>query len=252
VTVDVTGFVDRMPDGGDGRITTSPAATVLDTRTGKPFAAGETRGVQVTGAPGVPTSGVSAAVLNIVAVTPSADGALTAWRAADTKPALPTVVFGAGRTAANRAVVALGGDGRIKVSNATGTTHVVVEVVGWLTDSTGGGAGGVVTPIAPVRVTAAHVQGGQPLKVSIAGAHGLPAKATAALLVVTVAKANGPGTLTAGPAGTAQPATIDVAYPATAPISNLVVVKVGTGGAVSMVTSAGTADVFVDVAGYVV
>jgi len=105
----------------------------LDTRKpgGTPVAGGSTRSVQIAGAAGIPTTGVSAAVVNITAVETTSQGYFTVYPSDKARPTASTVNFPSGWTGANMATVPLGADGRIKLYNYGGTTHAVVDVLGW-------------------------------------------------------------------------------------------------------------------------
>jgi hypothetical protein len=84
---------------------------------------------------------------------------------------------------------------------------------------------------------------------TVSGADGIPASATAVTFNLTVVGASKPGYVTAYPCGRGIPATssIDVANPDAR--ANLVTVKVGTGGRVCLFSMMKT-DVIVDLAGY--
>ena len=91
-----------------------------------------TLNVQVTGARGVPASGVSAAVLNVTATGPTKQSFLTAWPTGVTQPLASDLNWVAGETVPNLAVATLGtSDGAIQVFNAAGSTDVVIDVSGW-------------------------------------------------------------------------------------------------------------------------
>jgi len=126
------------PVGVAGRFHPLTPARVLDTRaTASPVRAGTDRQVPVTGVGGVPSSGVSAVVLNATVPAPPASGYLQLYPTGS-KPTSPTssVNWRLGRTAANAVTVAVGTGGTVGLQVGTGTAHVVLDVLGWYGDST--------------------------------------------------------------------------------------------------------------------
>ncbi|HEY8745862.1 MAG TPA: hypothetical protein VIU62_22470, partial [Chloroflexota bacterium] len=94
-------------------------ARLLDTRTGlggysTPFGAGTARAVQVTGLGGVPSTGVSAVVLNVTVTDTSASSYLTVYPScAGSPPNASNLNWIAGKTIANRVMVPVGSDGKV-------------------------------------------------------------------------------------------------------------------------------------------
>ncbi len=85
---------------------------------------------------------------------------------------------------------------------------------------------------------------------TIAGTSGIPADATAVAINVTALNASQQTHLTVWPAGQAKPEASSLNPSSSAPVPNLVTVKLGTGGAISVYNNSGTLDVFGDVVGY--
>lgn len=115
-------------------------ARVLDTRKGvggptAPVVAGTPRRVQIAGAGGVPSMDgpvpPPAVVANITVTGPSASSFLVAWPHGTPKPLASDLNFTAGQTVPNLAVVKLGGDGAIDVGLGSGSSDVIVDVLGW-------------------------------------------------------------------------------------------------------------------------
>ncbi len=115
-------------------------ARILDTRykigvpAVAPVAAGQTVSLQVAGRGGVPTSGVSAVVLNLTVVTPSLGGYLTAYPAGQSLPTTSSLNFVKGATRANLVTVPLGTGGKLAIRNAGGNTNLLGDVVGYYLD----------------------------------------------------------------------------------------------------------------------
>ena len=117
-------------------------ARILDTRTG-PGPTGRLGygchiDVQVTGVGGVPASGVSAVVLNVTATQPSRGSFLTVYPTDASLPTASNLNFVQGQTVPNLVTVKVGADGKVKLYNAAGQTHVIFDVVGWYGDTPDG------------------------------------------------------------------------------------------------------------------
>jgi hypothetical protein len=90
----------------------------------------------------------------------------------------------------------------------------------------------------------------QSRSLSIAGANGVPANASAVALNVTATNATANAFLTVYPSGVANPGTSSVNFEAGKDVANMVIVTLGTGGAASFYNDAGTTDVIADIVGY--
>jgi hypothetical protein len=128
----------RIHDAGPGSFFTLDPCRVLDTRGpagdygGPALAAGQSRTFTVAGRCGIPPSATAVAV-NLTATQPSARGSFSLGRADQAVPLLPTLSYGAGGTRANNAVVRLSPDGALAIgcSQASGATHVILDVAGY-------------------------------------------------------------------------------------------------------------------------
>ena len=102
--------------------------------------------------------------------------------------------------------------------------------------------GGFVGPLGPAKTHTFQVT----------GVAGVPGNATAVVMNVTVDKTTGPSYLTVFPAGSALPTASNLNWVANTTIPNLVTVKIGAGGQVSVYNNIGNVQVIADVAGYYV
>lgn len=130
--------VDESPAGSYASL--SPQR-ILDTRSGvgaskSPLGSGKTLSLQVTGRGGVPTTGVSAVVLNLTAVSPTANGYLTAYPAGTSRPTASSVNFNRGWIGANLVTVRVGTGGKVSLYNFSGSVNVVADVMGYYNDAT--------------------------------------------------------------------------------------------------------------------
>ncbi len=86
----------------------------------------------------------------------------------------------------------------------------------------------------------------------IAGRGSVPANATAVIANVTAVDPTAWGFLSVWPAGAAQPTASNLNFLAGQTVPNLVMIKLGAGGAISIANGPGATHVLVDVMGYVV
>ena len=115
-------------------------------------------------------------------------------------------------------------------------------------------------PLPPARVLdtrsgtgapVAKVPGGGAIDLQMTGRGGVPASGVSAVVLnVTVTEPNAAGYLTAWPAGEARPLASNLNFIPGQTVPNLVVVKVGAGGKVSLFNSAGATHVVADVGGW--
>jgi hypothetical protein len=110
---------------------------VLDTRTGPtaqyttPLMPNSTFSLQLTGKDGVPVSGVTAVVLNVTAVGPTASGYVTVWPDGQPRPTTSSLNFAPGETIANLVVVPVGADGKVDFYNPMGSVNLVADLAGY-------------------------------------------------------------------------------------------------------------------------
>ncbi|MGL4178675.1 MAG: hypothetical protein ACRCSN_21670 [Dermatophilaceae bacterium] len=106
----------------------------LDTRTSgtrRPLSSGASTTVQIGGRSGIPTSGVSAVVLNVTAVSTTATGYFTLWPSGASRPTVSSINFPRAWTGANLVTVPVGSTGAVSLYNSGGSAHALVDVLGW-------------------------------------------------------------------------------------------------------------------------
>ncbi len=240
-------------------------ARILDTRKGTgvakaaPVAAGGTVRLKIAGNGSIP-SGVTAVVLNVTAVSPTANGLVSVYPDGKSRPGVSNLNYRTGQTIANNVIVPVV-DGSVDLTNtSTGTVELIADVMGYFSQTAASG----FTPLAPARLldtrsgtggTHAALAAGHSLKLTVAGADSgrLPATGvTAVVLNVTVAGATGNGFLAAYPDGKAQPNTSNVNFRAGDVRAANVIVPVGADGKIDIANggTAGSAQVLADVQGY--
>ncbi len=246
--------------GVSGRFHPLSPARVLDTRTtASPVRAGTDRQVGVTGVGGVPTSGVSAVLLNATVPAPPASGYLQLYPSGS-KPVTPTssVNWRSGRTTANAVTVGVGAGGSVGLQVGTGAAHVVLDVVGWYGDASDAG-GDRYQPLVPSRVADTRAAGGggpvtpaADRTVPVAGHGGVPSSgASAVVLTLTAFHPTMAAYLQTYPTGNrpAQPTSNTNVVPGQS-VAALVTSPLGTGGAVQLHVSQGSVGFVADVLGY--
>jgi hypothetical protein len=168
--------------------------------------------------------------------------------------------FRPGQTLANRVVVKLGTGGSVDFFDFAGHTDVVADVAGWFTDGTTSATGSLFVGVPPARIldtrtTNSPVGPTASVVLPVAGQGGVPGMnapvaPTAVVLNVTATNPTTGSYVTAWPDGVAQPLASDLNFSAGLTVPNLVVVKLGTNGAIDLYNAFGSVDVIVDVVGW--
>jgi len=244
-------------------------ARILDTRNsiGGPLRNGGIRYVQVTGQGGVPSSGVSAVVLNVTVTNPTSAGYLTVYPTGVTQPTTSNLNFTAGETVPNLVEVLLGTGGQVTViggfsGEPWSTTDVIFDVAGWVgVASNSMVKEGLYQPLTPARimdtrlgigVRKGSVGAGGTVTLNVFGPGGVPAGAgvSAVVLNVTVTSPTAPSYVTVFPADAARPTASNLNFSAGQTVPNRVIVKVGAGGLVNFYNAAGSVEVIADIGGW--
>ena len=272
VVVDVVGW---FPDGSD--YTGVDPQRLLDTRTGAQGGGstidGSFEGVgalsqqqtlllPVVGRGTIPASGVGAVALNVTVTAPTAANYLTVFPSGVARPTASNLNFAAGQTIANMVIAKVGADGKIAIFNNAGSTQVLVDVVGWFP------AVSEYTGIVPQRFLDTRVCGlcvtidgqyqglgslspAQAYPLQITGRGAIPASGVGSVaLNVTVVGSTASNYLTVYPFGATQPIASNLNFVAGQTIPNMVIVKLGPGGKITLFNKSGETPVVVDVVGW--
>ena len=223
---------------------------ILDTRGSAKPAAGETVDLQVTGAGGVPASGVGAVVMNVTATRASAPGFVTVWPTGQPLPTASNLnIEHVDQTVPNLVIVPVGTNGKVSIYTQSGT-DLIADVAGWYP------TGSTFNPLSPTRILdtrgSAKPAAGETVDLQVTGAGGVPASGVGAVVMnVTATRASAPGFVTVWPTGQPLPtaSNLNIEH-VDQTVPNLVIVPVGTNGKVSIYTQSGT-DLIADVAGWV-
>lgn len=254
---DVAGYVVAGAGAAPGAVVPLAPARLLDTRGSAAAAAMGTTTLQVTGKGGVPSSGVSAVLLNVTAVAPTRDGFVTVHPTGAARPTTSNLNFRAGDVIANLVVAKVGTDGTVALFNGSpGSTHLLVDVAGFVRGGVAEAPGSLVA-VPPQRIldtrTSESIARLDTRPVDVAGSGGVPwSGVSAVVLNVTVVDPGAGGYLTAYPHLSTRPTASNLNFTAGQVVPGLVVVKLGPDGRIALFNgSAGATHVLVDVAGYV-
>ena len=263
LVADVAGYYVEAEFAAEGRFLSVPPERLLDTRSGvgataRIVPAGGQIRLQARGVWPIPSSGVSAVVLNLTGTEALALGFVTAWPSGGARPVVSNLNLDVGETRANLVVVPLGADGAISLFSSGGT-HLIADVAGWFTDSTAedDSAGLLVALDSPVRMLDTRLRqpsamsAGESFRLRIGSTTTVPTfgYADSVLGNVTMTSTRGPGFLTLWPGASAQPFASSVnASRAGQTVPNAVVVKLGD-DMIRGYLSAG-AHVIIDVTGW--
>jgi RHS repeat-associated protein len=243
-----------------------PLTRILDTRNGTggitgPLSGGQTVNVTVLGRGGLPTTGVQAVAVSIAAVSASTTGFLTAWPTGQARPAITTLSTHTQGATSVTAMVRPGTGGQVSVWNNAGTVHLLMDVVGYITDPTATSAGTTFVPLAPARIfdtrdgmggVTGPVAAGATVSMQVTGVGGVPTSGvTAVALNLAATSAAADSFLRAWPTGATMPSASSMNYVTEGTTEVMQVVQVGTGGKVSIYSNAST-QVFAEVLGYFV
>lgn len=255
VVFDVVGYYDSA--GGDGFTPLAPSR-ILDSRQpgSSPWAAGQARDVPVAGVGRVPAD-ADAVLVNATVTGPSSSGFLTVWPAGAARPHASSLNWAAGETVANAVTAKVGAGGAVSVFNASGTAHVIFDVVGYFA----AGKGAPFHPITPVRIqdsrpgsqvgpSGSPLGPGETRGVGLIGSGGIPEAATAVLMNVTATNTSAASHMTVWPDGQAMPPTSTLNWAAGRTRANAATSQVGSFDGISVRNAAGTVDLVLDVAGW--
>ncbi len=125
LVADITGYyLAGTPDTPGAYVPLTPAR-LLDTRTNLggtgPVTAHGTVHLPIAGQAGVPASGASTVVMNVTVTEPKAAGNITVYPDGTTMPTTSNLNFTAGQTIPNLVLAKLGTNGRVSLTNNSGT-----------------------------------------------------------------------------------------------------------------------------------
>jgi hypothetical protein len=198
---------------------------------------------------------IDAAQIAVTVLNATKPGVLSVYP--NTSASVSAVSFVAGQPATNVVTEKVYPTSAVNFSNTSaGPIDLVVDVVGQYARSVGGST---YTRVAPVRVldsrngtgvTKAKIPANGSVTLTIAGNHGVPSNATAALVNLLTTDTTANGELIAYASGTTRPATWSSAWGAKATVQNLAFVPLGGGKITLYNASSASVDLVADLVGY--
>lgn len=233
---------------------------LLDTRDGGgPLGPGGQTSIQITGAHGVPATGVTAVVLNLTATDPTANSFLSAYPSGGPDPGTSNINFGPGQTVPNLVTAPVGPDGKVVIANHAGSVQVVADLEGYYRSTPAEQAGSFLNSVQPRRIMDTRDGTGGVPKGPIGAGHSqvlnvsqyVPNSVLGAVaLNVTVTNPTADSFVTVSPDSGGTPTASNLNFRAGETVSNLVIVPVSSAGEITFFNHAGSADVIADVEGY--
>lgn len=230
----------------------------------------------VTGHGGIPTTQVSAVVLEVTVFNPNAPGHITVFPADQSPPVASAVNFRAGQTVTNQVIVPVDDAGRVSLLAST-PTKVAVDVSGYYSEGSGAKGSKYTPEIVPIRIC--DTRGSNPSNLSdpytqcntntarngadnplaprttrtirVVGLGYVPTGATAVAVNITEVSPRAPGYL-AVYSGGRPPNTWEIASPTGEFATSLVMTKLSPSGTFDLYNLSRTTsmDVVVDVVGW--
>ncbi|MER6781745.1 MULTISPECIES: PKD domain-containing protein [unclassified Streptomyces] len=196
----IVDYVGHYQPNAGQRFTPLAPTRVADTRTaGGALGGGQTRTVKVAGVNGIPAD-ATAVAFNLTGTGSTENAHVIAYPEADKRPATSNLNLEPGKDKSNQAIVPVGPDGTITLYTNTGSTHLVLDAVGYYAKD----AKALFTPVVPQRLADTRSTGklapGATTTVT-----GIPANAVGAALNVTATDTTGPGFLTVYGHGATRP-----------------------------------------------
>ncbi len=273
VVADVEGYVGPAPPGS-GLYNPISETRICDTRTnsglpcaGQTLQQNSTLTIQATGVAGIPSSGVSAVLVNVTATNTTADGGfLTIYPAGGSAPNTSSLNWSQGETVANSVFATVNPGGQISIHNSIGSADVIVDVVGYFTDSSNPLATGdeINTVLPTVRLadtrstsifpaTATPIAPGGTLTVPVSNFDNVAGTSMSGVIVnITATNTTGTGFITVYPSGTATPNTSTLNYFGVGEtVCNLAYVQLGSSSSITIKNTGNSyVDVVVDLQGW--
>jgi hypothetical protein len=201
------------------------------------------------------SSSVTGVVLNVTVTQPTAPSFLTVYPDDVLIPPLASNLnYVGGQTVPNLVVMRVPASGVVDFYNNAGTAHVLADVVGYYDGDTSSEAGRFV-PGTPFRAFDSRVLSPFPAPGCLTAGgtlflSGAPAGVGAVVANVTVTEPTSAGYLTAFPNPPPAPLASNLNFVPGQTVPNLVVVRVGSEGAVDFFNSAGCTHVVIDLFGF--
>lgn len=247
-----------------GEFTPLTPARILDTRNGiggfnTPIGRASAIEVSVAGQGGVPTTGVTAVVMNVTATQASEQSFVSVYPAGALRPNSSTVNIAPNQNVPNLTLAKLGANGKVSVYNDSGTVHVLLDVVGWFSTGATAGTNARLRTTPPTRlVDTRNGLGGHngpigpnsSIPVQVTGQAGVPAGAVGVIANITIDQPTEGTFITVYPNDVAAPNASNLNALRGQTVPNLAMVRLASDGTMRIYNFAGNSHVIVDVVGY--
>ena len=261
-------YAGGSPTVAGGFVPVTPT-NVLDTGTGIGTSAGPvpahgTVSLQLTGDGVIPSTGVSAVVLDIAYIAPTRSGFGTVYPADISRPGTSNIDFVAPQTISNLVITKLSATGAVDIYNgSSGTVRIEANVFGYFAGASPTAAGALV-PVTPANIldtgaaigvpTTAPVAAHATVTFQVAGRGGVPATGVqSAILNMAVVAPGAGGYATLYPSDAVRPPAANLNFTPNRTIANLAITQVSSTGAISIYNgSASTVRFEANVLGYTI
>lgn len=260
LVADVMGWFDEQPSANGSRLRGISPTRLVDTRDrGAPIGPGRSIELQVADTASIPAE-ATAVVLNVTVTQPTAAGYLTVYPNGVQRPTASNLNFVPGQTVPNLVVAKVGTNGKIRLYNSHGSSHVIVDATAFFQSSNSPADGAGLTATNPDRLLDTReglgaarrkVRAGESISIDVTGRGGVPQEGVdSVVLNVTVTDPTHHGYVTAHPSGTRRPEASNLNFVPGQTVPNLVVVKVGADGRIDLFNSHGETHLVADIAGW--
>lgn len=241
----IVDFVGYYQPGIGQRFSPIAPTRLADTRTtGGALGGGQSRTVKVAGVGGIPADATAVAV-NLTGTASTENAHVIAYPDPANRPATSNLNLEPGKDKSNQAILPVGPDGTVTLYTNTGSTHLILDAVGWY----GKDGQALFTPTVPRRLADTRTTGklapGATTTVT-----GLPAGAVGASLNVTATESTGPGFLTVYGYGATRPDASSLNTRPGDTVPNHVTTPVGDGRVNITNSYGGSTHVITDLLGY--
>jgi hypothetical protein len=249
-------------------------ARILDTRSGlgapqQPMGPNSTLHLKIGGTLSIPTTGVTAVVLNVTATNVTGPSFLTVSPTGQPRPLASSLNVVKGFTGANSVTVGLGTNGSIDIFNNANSADVIVDIIGYYATTSANLSGGGQVHLLPAPTRILDTRSGSPVSggafVQVPADLGAAANAHVRGFLVNITATNprGPGFLAAFDGNPDNlPGTSTLNYGTGQTVPNFAVVPAAqcdsttscspaTGLPIIGVLTNQTTDVIVDLVGYI-
>ncbi len=267
VVVDLVGYYDTGGTEAERYIAVDPTfARILDSRgpvggfNGVPLGADgiQTKPLLVHNQGGVST-GATAVVLNVTVTNASAGSFLRVTPTGAPPSNISNVNFAAGQTKANLVTVPIGAGGKIDLFTAVGSTHVIVDAVGYYSPIAGKRYHALRGPtrIVDSRLglglsgpVGSSMTGSFDVRGTAGNPSGVPGFARSIAMNVTVTDSTNGSFLTVYPSNIVTPNSSNINFGAGQTIPNMVISQVPSGSQVTVYNAVGAVHVIADATGW--